>query len=277
MVAVELSRGMLDIAITGEDCIQEELGGGGPNGIFKIGDLGYGQTRLVIAVSDTVPYTSLSGVLESLRSRRDPLTDREIPILCFTEYVNLTRQKIMQDPTYQETWGNSTPFIQIRGLVQGENRDVQVLFSDGVTEGFIEKGADVIADSTQSGATLGEYRLREIGQIMESSAGLYAGPSCTGWKQRKAQEIFEQLQGAVVGTRFFDVKFNVPMSRVTVLREYLIAAGLCADEPTITRGEQYGQANILIPRETFPSIIQELKDHFGVSAIVRNDVMQYIP
>lgn len=268
-VPVELSRGLLDIAITGEDWIKEEGISNAQNSIGMIGDLEYGRTRLVIAVPGSSTFESLSDFFRALRGRKRP-------ILCFTEYVNLTRQRFMQNEEYQRIFGEKTPLVQVRGLLDGENRQVQILNSDGVTEGYIAKGADIIVDNTQSGSTLRDYGLRELEQIMESSAGLYAGPSCIGWKQRKAQEIFDQLKGAIVGKRYFDVKFNVPMAYVEKLRRYVMQKGLCADEPTITTGEQYAAVNILIPRNTFPTLLQTLRRDFCASAIVRSEVKQYV-
>jgi len=266
---VELGRQLLDAAIVGEDWIREESLNTNQNGIRKIGDLEYGQTKLVIAVPDDTMYESLSDFFQALKGR-------DKPILCFTEYVNLTRQKFMQNEAYQNIFGDKKPLVQVRGLSDGENRLVQILNSDGVTEGYIAKGADIVVDNTQSGKTLKEYGLRKLEQIMESTAGLYAGPSCVDWKDRKANEIFEQLYGAIVGKRYFDVKFNVPNTNVERLKEYLITEGLCADEPTITKGEQYSAVNILMPKETFPQVLRTLRQDYNASAIVRNEVKQFV-
>lgn len=267
--AILLSRGMLDITITGEDWIHEESVNGRQNGIHKIGDLEYGQTRLVLAVPAETDFKTLSDFLKSVRGRARAT-------LCFTEYVNLTRQRLMQNEVYEALFGRLPPLVQIRSLVKGKNRLMQIIHSDGVTEGFIELGADIIADNTQKGDTLKAYGLREIDEVMKSSVGLYAGPSCVDWKEKKALEIFEQLKGAVVGKRYFDVKFNIPMGNVEAIRAFLIAKGLCADEPTIAAGEKYAQVNILIPRSTFPGILQTLREDCGASSIVRNEVKQFI-
>lgn len=268
---IELGIKLLDIAITGADWVEEERVNDSLYGVRKIGDLEYGQTRLVIAVAEQSGYESLSDLFKALNGR-----GRERPILCFTEYVNLTARAFMQNEVYRELFGSRVPFVQYRGLTRGKNRRVQILGSDGATEASIAMGADVIVDNSQSGQSLIDNHLREIGQIMISSAGLYAGPSCVGWKERKAQEIFEQLQGAVVGRKYFDVKFNIPIADAERLREYLIAEGLCADEPTITLGEQFAAVNILIPRNRFPRVLQTLRGDYGASAIIRSEVKQYV-
>lgn len=269
--AILLNRGMLDVAITGDDWIREESINGNQNDIRKIGDLEYGQTRLVLAIPTGSDFKTLSDFLESLR-------ERERPTLCFTEYVNLTRQRLMQNEVYQVLFGSVPPLVQIRSLIDGQNRLLQVINSDGVTEGFMDLGADIIADNTQSGDSLKAYGLREIDEVMKSSVGLYAGPNCKGWKEYKAREIYEQLYGAVIGKRYFDVKFNIPLApRMTdSLIKYLIEERLCANEPTIVWGDEFAQVNILIPRGRFPRILEILKRDYCASAIVRSKVEQYM-
>jgi len=182
----------------------------------------------------------------------------------------------MQNEVYRELFGEVSPFVQYRGLTRGRNRRVQIVGSDGATEPSIEMGYDMIVDNSQSGQSLIDNHLREIGQIMVSSAGLYAGPSCVGWKERKAQEIFEQLYGAVVGKKYFDVKFNVPVTNVAVLKEYLTLEGLCADEPTIVVGEQYAQVNIAIPKRDYPDKVAILRKVYAASYILCSEPRQLI-
>lgn len=266
---VELSRQLLDVAIIGDDWVKEETVNTNGNRIKKVGDLGYGQIRVVVAVPNETDYESLSDFFDALKNSSRP-------ILCFTEYVNLTRQKFMENESYQRIFGVQRPLVQVRGLVDGENNLVQIINSDGITEGYIAKGADVIVDGTQSGETLGDYGLRELDQIMESSAGLYAGSSCIDWKERKAQEIFEQLKGAVTARNYFDVKFNVPNDAVERTKSYLMSQRLCSDEPTIFVGERFSAFNVLMPKERFPEALRILRQDYTASAIVRNEVKQYV-
>lgn len=267
---IELTRLLLDIAITGEDWIKEE-GVNSIRKIHKIGDLEYGETRLVIAVPNQSNYESLSDFFRSLKKRA-----REKPILCFTEYVNLTSEAFMKNEAYQDIFGNKKPLVQIRGLTNGENKSVQILSSDGVTEGYIAKGADIIADNCQSGKSLKKFGLRELEQIMVSSAGLYAGPSCVDWKNKKAHEIYEQLHGAVIALQCFDVKFNIPSAKAGELETYFLKKGLSAYEPTMIFKDRLVTVNIIIPRAVFPKILQILRSNFNASAIIRNKVEQYI-
>ncbi len=184
---IELSIGFLDAAIIGDDWVEEETAANRNLGIVKIGSLDYGRTRIVLAASQDLPYTSLTEFFYQQFSKKNPL-------VCFTEYPNMTRRLFMLNPSYQQAFGKSKPVVQVRGLKDGDNSLVYIINSDGLTEGFIQKGADLVVDNTQSGKTLGIYRLRELEQVFESSAGLYVSPSCRGWKRSKAESLYERLR-----------------------------------------------------------------------------------
>ncbi|MDO9043771.1 MAG: ATP phosphoribosyltransferase [Methanobacteriaceae archaeon] len=265
---VELNRGMLDISIIGEDWVREESVNVEENLITKIGDLDYGQTKLIVAVPNEAPYDSLTEFFQAN-------SDKKTPILCFTEYPNLTKQFFMENEGYQQVFGEKTPLVQIRGLWDGENDMVQIINSDGATEVYIAKGADLIVDNTQTGSSLKKAGLKIIDTIMESSAGLYAGPTCTGQKLEKAHMIFDQLFGAIKARKYFDVKFNITNHRVEYTKSFLVSNDYCSDEPTITKGSNFSQFNVLITKNKFPEMLKEIKT-LGASAIVRENVKQYV-
>ena len=264
---VELNRGIIDIAIVGEDWIKEESVLRETKTV-KIGDLDYGKTHLIVAVPKDSPYNNLSDLFRANK-------DRKTPILCFTEYPNLTRKFIMENDAYQEIYGDAVPFVQVRGLTDGDNEMVQVINSDGATEVYIAKGADLIVDNTQTGSSLRKAGLKEIETILHSSAGLYAGVSCTGEKLEKAQMIYEQLLGAITAKKYFDVKFNIANTKIEEVSNYLIDNKLCADEPTITPGSDFSQINVLIPKAKFPEMVDAIKG-FDATSIIRNDLKQLI-
>ncbi|MFC1596198.1 ATP phosphoribosyltransferase [Candidatus Margulisiibacteriota bacterium] len=266
---VELGRQLLDAAIVGEDWVQEESINQTNAGISRVGDLCYGQTRIVFGIPKDAPYESLSDFLLAQKGR-------QAPILCFTEYPNITRQRFLEDKAYQELFGDKKPLVQVRGLLDGDNHQLQIINSDGVTEGYMAKGADLIVDNTQTGNTLREYGLREMETIMTSSAGLYAGSGCTGWKEDKVKEIFELLSGAIIGKEYFDVKFNIQNHNLEKTINYLLSEGLCSNEPTISRGNDFSAVNILIKRDRFPVILRSLRQQHNASAIVRSEVKQFV-
>ena len=265
---VELNREILDIAIIGEDWVREESVNYKDKLIRKVGDLDYGQTRLIVGVPKETEYKNLT---EFFRANKN----RKTPILCFTEYPNLTRQFFMNNQGYKELFGDSVPLVQVRGLRDGDNNMVQVINSDGATEVYIAKGADLIVDNTQTGSSLRKAGLKELETIMESSAGLYAGPSCKGEKEEKAQMMFDQLFGAIKARKFFDVKFNISNIKVKDVKEFLLKNEYCSDEPTVVKGKSFSQVNVLIPKNKFPAMLKGIKN-FGASSIVRENVKQYV-
>jgi len=265
---VELNRQILDLAIIGEDWVREESVNLKEQLIKKVGNLDYGQTRLIVAVPNDDPYESLSDFFRANKGR-------ENPILCFTEYPNLTRQFFMENEGYRELFGESKPLVQVRGLWDGNNEMVQIINSDGATEVYIAKGADLVVDNTQTGSSLRKAGLKILETIMESSAGLYAGPSCTQEKAEKAKIIFEQLFGAIKARKYFDVKFNIANQRLDEVKDFLLSNEYCSDEPTAVKGSSFSQVNVLIPKNKFPEMLKGIKS-FGASAIVRENVKQYV-
>jgi ATP phosphoribosyltransferase len=265
---VELNRQILDLAIIGEDWVQEESVNYKEKLIRKIGDLNYGRTKLIVGVPKESPYNTLTEFFMANK-------DRKTPILCFTEYPNLTRQFFMNNEGYKEIFGDRVPLVQVRGLRDGDNTMVQIINSDGATEVYIAKGADLIVDNTQTGNSLRKAGLKELEIIMESSAGLYAGPSCTGLKDEKSQMIFEQLFGAINARKFFDVKFNISNQKVDDVNNFLLSNDYCSDEPTVVEGSSFSQVNVLIPKNKFPIMLKGIKS-YGASSIVRENVKQYV-
>ena len=265
---VELNRQILDLAIIGEDWVREESVNTEGEQIKKIGDLDYGQTRLIVAVPTEDPYENLTDFFKAN-------ADRKTPILCFTEYPNLTSQYFMENEGYKELFGDAKPLVQVRGLWGGENKQVQVINSDGATEVYIAKGADLVVDNTQTGSSLKKAGLKILETIMESSAGLYAGPGCKGKKVEKAKTMFEQLFGAIEARKYFDVKFNISNGTVDEVNGFLMSRGFCSNEPTVVKGTSFSQVNVLIPKTKFPAMLRGIKS-YGASAIVRENVKQYV-
>jgi ATP phosphoribosyltransferase-like protein len=181
----------------------------------------------------------------------------------------------MNNEGYREIFGETSPMVQVRGLVDGENEMVQIINSDGATEVYIAKGADIIVDNTQTGNSLRKAGLRELETIMESSAGLYAGPSCCGFKEAKVKMIFEQLFGAIKARKYFDVKFNISNESVDEVKDFLVSNAFCSDEPTVVQGKNFSQVNVLIPKIKFPEMLKGVKN-YGASAIIRKNVKQYV-
>ena len=261
----ELLLGMADIAIVGSDWITEESNG---NGIKKIADLDYGKTRLVFAVPESCTSKNLeSFVVEKIGSG----------IVCFSEYVNTPARIIAATTSYKQKFAAKAPIKQLRGTKVGNNSQVKVIMSDGVTEGYIRKGANIIFDNTQTGGTLKEYGLRELEEVAKSEAGLYGSKKSLQdkWIREKANEIATQLLGVVESRKRDYVIFNIGNNRLPQMLEYLQSQKLFSDEPTLTQGNRFSQLNILVPKNKWPQISSKLK-MYGASNIIRYSPQQVI-
>lgn len=182
-----LPNGNLDIAIIGGDWVEDAQSVKKP--VRVIGKLGYSNVSVVVAVPHDFPYDSLADFFDSKNGKSNP-------VICHTEYVNLVSDYIKRNPGYQSLFGSLAPLIVVRGHNIGRNDFVQVHFSDGLTESFLEEGDDFIVDNLHTGNTLKEYGGRPLETIIESSAVVCAGPSCVDWKAEKAAEFVERLTKA---------------------------------------------------------------------------------
>jgi ATP phosphoribosyltransferase-like protein len=257
----ELLLGFADLAICGTDWVVEETNG---EGIERIADLGYGKTRIVFAVSQEAGYHGLESFLED-----NP------KVICFAEYVNTAARAIAATEAYKARFGDRGPMKIFRGNVFGDNQDVKVIMSDGVTEGYIAKGANLVLDNTQTGSTLREYGLKVLEQIADSSAGLYASSEAMkdSWKRQKAEEIADQLLGAVEARKKDYVVFNVPKTRLGVVIDYITKERLFAEEPTLSEGRDYCQVSVLVPKARWPEISRDLRK-IGATSIMRYQPQQ---
>ena len=144
-----VARGVVDLSIVGEDRIFDT---GQGERVVNYGSLNFSNksdkpSRLVLA-----GRTGRFADVDELRGRR-----------IATEYVNLTRQRLMEIFGFSES--------DTSGLV----------YSDGSTEGKIESGeADAITDISETGKSLGENGLAEIVEIFQSYPQIIANREALG-------------------------------------------------------------------------------------------------
>ncbi len=259
----ELLLGFADLAIVGSDWVIEETNG---DGLAQIADLEYGRTRLVFAVPMSCPAANLEEFVESAAATG---------ITCFTEYVNTAARALAGTRAYAKAFGAREPIRQMRGVRVGSNERVKVIMSDGVTEGYIKKGANLVLDNTQTGSSLALYGLKELQQIGASSACLYASSQAAAdpWLRAKAEEIARQLLGVTTARQKYYVVFNVQNDRLDAMRTFIESQKLYSDEPTIIAGANYSQISVLVPRGIWPSILRKFIAH-GASSIMRYEPLQ---
>lgn len=272
----DLKRKRVDIAIIGDDWVEEESSAAGP--LMKLADLEYGKVNIVVAAPQNCGADTLSDLLLSWDLKREPI--------CFySEYPKLTSSFLLQNPAYQQLFGRNIPVIEMRGIKSGENEDVQIIYSEGGTEQYLEDGFPIV-DNTQTGTSLERAggKILKDGKIMSSSAGLYArlGLDDDKYLWEKANGVKEMLVGAVVGRKYDYIAFNIEPIKRDTIAAYIEKERLALKGPTISpiqdsMGRTTGFAvGIVVPKDRYPEVTSALKGVYGVEGIVRSKVTQLI-
>lgn len=164
-IARELTRGSIDLGITGTDLIEESTESSADH-VLVVKPLGFGAADVVVAVPDpwidVTQMTDLADVAADFRTRHG----RWLRVA--TKYLNLTRRHFAN-----------------HGMIE-----YRIVESIGATEAAPAAGtADLIVDITSSGSTLAANALRvlEDGVILKSEAQLYVSRKADWTPLRRAQ------------------------------------------------------------------------------------------
>lgn len=177
-----VSDGAADLGITGADLIAEAN-----LDLKEVLDLGFGRCRLIVAVKDDHPATSVEEIVGGTRVA--------------TSFPGLTAR-------YFESLGVS---IEVAGM-------------SGAVETAPHLGvADVIVDLSSTGSTLRVNGLREIGTVLTSSARLCANPKALDDRTKRPgiDALLETLESVLRAKRIRYLMANVPRDRLDEVRELL--------------------------------------------------------
>ncbi len=253
----EMMRGTLDAAIIGDDAAAEAALGGII--LERVAGLGYGTTRLVAAA----PYAT---AIQKLIDEKESASGT---VVVWTEYLNLTRNWLMQNGLEKEEIGTVMP-----GSYSPPRMIAQVVYSDGLTELAAKRGlADCIVETTQTGSGLRKAGLVEIEQILDSQAALYVRPGLGSSQIRIAEELATDMQSVVTAQQKSYVLFNVSGEQRIPMEKYLAEKGLYADEPTMVLGANWAQFAVLIEQGLWLPTRRELSA-LGAQSIVRLEPQQ---
>lgn len=274
---VALANGVYDAAILGDDwALEWRLAG---VNITQVEDLQYGKVRIVFAVKETSPVGSIEQLVKS--SRRQI---RRSGICIRTEYLLIAKKAI--DDTIEtlsenryDTGFSSPDLITRRDMRVAKKSRMRIEESFGKTEISAINGStiDCIVESTQTGKSLREAGLKEIGTVYTSRAGLYASPLAleTPEKRRKIEQTACLLRGAVRARSFEYVSFNVGKGKLPSVVAYLRENGYTAKVPTVSIYAGNAVVSTLLPKMSYPKIVAELQQ-LGADDIVRLPARQII-
>ena len=175
-IAQYVSRGVVDVGLTGKDWILEN-----DTDVVEVDELVYSKVtsrpvRWVVAVPEESPVQTV----EDLQGKR-----------IATELVGATRR-----------------FLSDRGV------EAKVEFSWGTTEvkARVPGLVDAIVELTETGSSLRANRLRIVDTVCESTTRFIANRQAWGdpWKREKAENLLILLKGALEAEAKVGLKMNVP-------------------------------------------------------------------
>jgi len=240
--AQEMARyvedGILDMGITGYDCVLEQDAKVVELVRLRYGKVGFRGVKWVVAVPENSPIKTV-----------DDLKGKKIA----TELVSFTKR-----------------FLKKRGI------NASVEFSWGATEVKPPLLADAIIEVTETGASLRANNLRIIDTILESETVLIANKNAwkDKWKKRKMENITILLKGALLAEEKVGLKMNVPKSRLKEVLKILPSL----QTPTVSNlsDKDWLAIEVIIDEKTVRDIIPDLK-RVGAQGIVEYPLNKVIP
>jgi ATP phosphoribosyltransferase len=238
-IPVYVAEGLFDLGITGRDWV-EETGAE----VVSLGELKYSKAtsnpvRIVVAVQQDSPATSVNDLPQGLRVS--------------TEYPTLTRR-----------------FFAERGI------DADIRLSYGATEAKVPDIVDCVVDITETGRALRAAGLKIIDTIVTSYTELVANPVAQAdpAKAHAMNQIRTLLMGALDARGRVLLKLNVPKDRL----DAVIAEMPAAKAPTVNElygGTGYAVESV-VPKQGINTLIPRLLE-LGASDILELPILKIVP
>ncbi len=245
-ITSKVEDGSADMGIVGHDRFLESRREGGDS-IIVIDNLGFGHCELVLGVPDAwIDVTSLADLADLSMELREEGRDIRIA----TKFPRLVERFLL---------GNGVNYFT---LVQ----------SSGTLEAAPAMGfADIIADITESGATMRENRLKSIhgGSIMASDAcliGNHALLTADAEKLKLAKAMAELMEGRLQSQEFYSITANMRGEAPEEIARYVLKhadiSGLRG--PTISKvyshdGEGWYAVTVIVQKDRLLDAVAHLR------------------
>ena len=243
----QLEIGELDVAIAGDDWIQErvlemKLEYGVDMKLERVMPLNRGSVQLVGITADPA-FATTEDFLRDLAAKK-PLVRvaAEMPYLAL-DWVQRKLAAIGVGGAF------SAYSVQKYKTPPRIERGVLVYESWGKTEAKVRYGAvDMALEITQTGSAIKSYGLTIVESVLSSQTAIYTNRATWGDPdKRPLLEMFLlNLHGALQAENKVMLLFNVPNARSAEVDRYLTENNLFGDEPTMTRGKEYTEYNIQV-------------------------------
>jgi ATP phosphoribosyltransferase len=244
-----VNEGVQDVGISGRDWVAENKAD-----VEILLDLEYAKVRLIVAVPKN--WNDINSLSDLLRKSIDEGTTLRIS----TEYLNATKEYVMENPVYVEEYGDLDPVIITPWWRIGENERVAIYLSFGATEAKPPEDADAIVEVIETGTSLRQNGLKAIEEVMRTSALLIANREAlkNGEKKEKILDILTLMRGAVDGAKKLHIFANVKKTNLNELLEQLPAL----KRPTVSElsDPEWCAINTVINKDRFIQILPTLRN-----------------
>jgi ATP phosphoribosyltransferase len=175
------------------------------------------------------------------------------------EYLNITADYLKSQPAYKKRFGKKEPMIITPWWRKGDNPKAAVYLSFGATEAKPPEIVDMIVDVTETGTTLEQNNLKQIGTLMRSTARLVANKQAgkDPWMREKIYDLKIMLRGVVEAQKQLHIFVNVREKNL----DRLLAELKALKRPTVSPLSEKGwfAVNSVISKKDLHAMLPVLK------------------
>lgn len=243
----QLEIGELDVAIAGDDWIQERvlemrIEHGVEINLERVMTLNRGEVQIVGIVADP-SFRTTEEFLAQVAPRKPLLVvASEMPYVA----LDWIRRKLAAVGLADRFKAHSVQKYKTPPRIQ---QGILVYESWGKTESKVKNGAvDVGLEISQTGGAIKSYGLTVIETVMRSQTGVYtrAGVMRDPERHELLEMFLVNLYGAIHAESKVMLLFNVPNALTGAVDDYLRTNNLFGEEPTLSRGREFTEYNIQV-------------------------------
>lgn len=243
----QLEIGELDVAIAGDDWIQERvlemrIEHGVDINLERVMTLNRGEVQIVGIVADP-SFKTTEAFLEKVAPQKPLLVvASEMPYLA----LDWLQRKLAAVGLGDRFRAHSVQKYKTPPKIQ---QGILVYESWGKTEAKVKNGAvDVGLEISQTGGAIKSYGLTIVETVMRSQTSVYTRADVS--RDPEKRELLEMFLVNLYGATHAETKvmllFNVPNAVSEEVDAYLRTNNLFGEEPTLSRGKEYTEYNIQV-------------------------------
>jgi len=168
---LQVANGNFDLAITGRDWLLDHVYRFPSSPVVELLDLGFGKVKIVAAVSQEMPASTMEDVRQLLQKGKLPT------LRVASEYVNIGDKYLCDH--------HISPY--------------KLIPTWGASEAFLPEDADLLIDNMQTGKTMAEHNLKIIDILYESTACLIGNKESINSPDKKEEIdfIIQMMRGGL--------------------------------------------------------------------------------